>query len=181
LSLGEEKTRILQLLWEQAQPVLMKDVAQKLGLKVAATNMHLLGLRKTGHVNTPKHGYYAITEQGKEAIGLTKIDKESAAKILSHMTAEKAFHFYTGLHQYTHVIAHSLTEFVDKLQKIEVKSVEFHVSRKDFEHWAQSLGDMELARRLGLIRNLQVHGEDLRTRVYETVKHRAEELKRVHR
>jgi len=180
LSLGEEKTRILQLLWEEREPMMMKDVARKLGLKVAATNMHLLGLKKTGHVHTPKHGHYAITESGKEAIGLPKIDKALAGKILDHVSTDKAFHFYTGVHQYTHVIAHSLAEFVDKLAKIDVKSVEFHIPRRDFEHWVQSLGDVELAKQLSVIRNMHVHGEDLRTRVYETVKHRFEELKRLH-
>jgi hypothetical protein len=160
--------------------MMLKDVAQKLGLKVAATNMHLLGLKRTGHVLTPKHGYYAITEPGKEALGLPKADKALASKILSHVSADKAFHFYTGIHQYTHVIAHSLAEFADKVQKIDVKSIEFHTPRKDFEHWVQSLGDTELAKRLGWIRSMRAHGEDLRTRVYEAVKHRLDELKRIH-
>jgi len=157
-----------------------KDVAEKAELKVPAATMHLLGLKKSGHVHAPQHGLYAITELGKEAIGLPKIDKAHAIKILNHVSADKAFHFYTGMHQYTHVIAHSLAEFVDKLQKIDVKSVEFHVPRKDIEHWVQSLGDVELAKKLGVIRNLHLRGEDLRTRVYETAKHRLEELKRIH-
>jgi len=180
MSLGEEKMRILELLWEQGQPMMLKEVAQKAGLKVAATNMHLLGLKKTGHVHTPKHGHYAITDLGRGALGFPKTDKALAGKILSHVSTDKAFHFYTGVHQYTHVIAHSLAEFVDKLHKIDVKSVEFHVPRRDFEHWVQSLGDVELAKRLGVIRNLHAHGEDLRTRIYETVKHRLEELKHHH-
>ena len=180
MSLGEEKMRILELLWAQGQPMMLKDVAQKLGLKVAATNMHLLGLKRAGHVITPKHGYHSITESGKEALGLSKVDKTLASKILGHVSADKAFHFYTGIHQYTHIIAHSLAEFVDRVQKVDVKSVEFHTPRKDFEHWVQSLGDTELARRLGWIRGLRAHGEDLRTRVYEAVKHRLDELKRIH-
>ncbi len=180
MSLGDEKMRILELLWAQGQPMTLKDVAQKLGLKVAATNMHLLGLKRAGHVITPKHGLYAITELGKEALGLPKIDRALASKILSRVSADKAFHFYSGIHHYTHVIAHSLAEFADDLQKIDVKSVEFHVPRKDFEHWVQSLGDVELGRRLGWVRGVHAHGEDLRTRVYETVKHRLDELKRIH-
>jgi Mn-dependent DtxR family transcriptional regulator len=180
LSLGEVKTRILHLLWEEGQPMMMKDVARKLGLKVAATNMHLLGLRKAGHVLTPKHGHYAITELGKEAIGFPKMDKALAGKILSHVSADRAFHFYTGVHQYTHVMTHSLAEFADKVQKIDAKSVEFHVPRRDFEHWVQSLGDVEVGRRLSVIRNMHVHGEDLRVRIYEAVKHRLEELKGIH-
>jgi len=180
MSLVESKTKILEALWVEGTPMKSKDVAQKVGLGVAAATMHLLGLKKSGHVNTPQHGLYAITERGKEAIGLPKIDKSHATKILGNLSSDKAFHFYTGIHQYTHVIAHSLAEFSDKLQKIDVKSVEFHIPRKDFEHWGQGLGDVELAKRLGLIRNMHLHGEDLRTRVYETVKHRLEELKRIH-
>jgi len=179
MSLGEEKIRILQLLWAQGQPMVMKDVAQKLGLKVAATNMHLLGLKKMGYVSTPKHGHYAITESGRETIGMTQVNKGLASKILGHVPSEKAFHFYTGLHQYTHVVAHSLVEFAEKLQKIDLKSVEFHVSRGDFENWVQSLGDTELAKKLSAVRNMHLHGEDLRTRIYETVKHRLEELKHI--
>ena len=180
MSVGEEKTRILQLLWEEGQPMMMKDVARKLGLKVAATNMHLLGLRKAGRVHTPKHGHYEITEVGKESLGFPKMGKALAGKILGHVSGDKAFHFYTGVHQYTHVMAHGLAEFVDKLHRIDAKSVEFHVPRRDFEHWVQSLGDVELGKRLGIIRNMHVHGEDLKARVYDTVKHRLDELKRAY-
>jgi len=180
MGLVEAKMKILEKLWEEQQPMRSKDVAQRMNLGVAATTMHLLGLRKGGYVYTPQHGYYAITDQGKEAIGLPKIEKAHAAKILSSLPHDKAFHFYTGVHQYTGVLANSLADFYGKLQKIDVKSVEFHVSRKDFEQWIQSLGDVELAKRLGLIRGMHLHGEDLRTRVHEAVKHRLEELKRIH-
>jgi len=180
MGLVEAKMKILEALWEAGTPMKSKDVAQKTGLGVAAATMHLLGLKKSGHVHTPQHGLYAITDVGKEAIGLPKIDKAHSVKILSHLPTDKAFHFYTGVHQYTHVIAHSLAEFSDKLQKIDVKSVEFHIPRKDFENWVHSLGDLELAKRLSVIRNMHAHGEDLRTRVYEAVKHRLEELKHIH-
>jgi hypothetical protein len=180
MGLIEAKMKILEALWESGTPMKSKDVAQKVGLGPAATTMHLLGLKKTGHVDTPQHGFYGITDLGKEVIGLPKLDRGHAGKILSPVPADKAFHFYTGMHQYTHVIAHSLAEFADKLQRIDIKSVEFHVSRRDFEHWVQSLGDTELAKKLELIRNTHSHGEDLRTRVYETVKHRLDELKHIH-
>jgi len=180
MGLVEAKMKILEALWAEGAPMKSKDVAQKVGLGVAAATMHLLGLKKSGHVSTPQHGLYAITELGKEAIGLPKVDKAHAAKILSHLPTDKAFHFYTGIHQYTHIIAHSLTEFSDKLQKIDAKSVEFHMPRKDFENWVHSLGDVELAKRLSSIRNMHLRGEDLRTRVYEAVRHRLEELKHIH-
>jgi len=172
--------KILETLWAEGTPMKSKDVAQKVGLGVAAATMHLLGLKRSGYVYTAHHGHYAITELGKETIGLPKIDKVQSTKILSHVSTDKAFHFYTGVHQYTHIVASSLAEFCDKVQKIDVKSIEFHVARKDFENWVHSLGDVELAKRLGLIRNMHLRGEDLRTRVYEAVKHRLEELRHVH-
>jgi len=180
MGLVEAKIKILEKLWEERQPIRSKDVAQKMNLGIAATTMHLLGLKKGGYVSTPQHGYYAITELGKEAIGLPKIDKSHAARILSNQPHDKAFHFYTGIHQYTHTIAHSLADLGEKLQKIDVKSIEFHVPRKDFEHWVQGLGDVELAKRFGLIRGMHLHGEDLRTKVHEAVKNRLEELKHIH-
>jgi hypothetical protein len=180
MSLVEAKMKILEVLWTEKAPMKSKDIAQKTGLGVAAATMHLLGLKKSGHAYSPQHGLYAITELGKETIGLPKTDRALAARILSHVPTDKAFHFYTGIHQYTHIIAHSLAEFGEKLQKIDVKSVEFHVPRKDFEHWVQGLGDVELAKRLSLIRGMHLHGEDLRTKLYEAVKHRSEELKRIH-
>jgi predicted transcriptional regulator len=180
MGLVEVKMKILEKLWEEQQPMKAKDVAQKMKLGVAAVTMHLLGLKKLGYVSTPKHTYYAITDKGKETIGLPKIDKTNAAKILSNLPHDKAFHFYTGMHQYTNILASSLADFCDKIQKIDVKSVEFHVTRKDFEQWFQSLGDVELAKRLNLIRGMQLHGEELRTRVYKTVKYRLEELKHIH-
>jgi hypothetical protein len=180
MGLVEVNLRILEKLWEDQQPMKAKDVAQKLNLRVAATTMHLLRLEKYGYVHIPEHGYYAITDLGKETIGLPKIDKAHATKILSTVPYDKAFHFYTSMHQYTNVLANSLLDFGDKLQKIDVKSVEFHVPRKDFEQWFQSFGDVELVKRLGLICSLHLHGQELRTKVYETVKHRLEELKNIH-
>lgn len=178
MSLVEPKKKILKILSEAGTPLKAKDVAQKAGLGVAAATMHLLGLKKSGHVSNPQHGLYALTDFGRETLSSARMDKTMASKILNRVPSEKAFHFYTGMHQYTHTVAHSLSEFVERLQKIDPKSVEFHVPRKDFEQWAESLGDYELAKRLASIRNMHVHGEDLRTRIYETVKHRVEELKR---
>jgi len=178
MGLVEAKMKILKRLWEEEQPMKSKEVAQKVGLGIAATTMHLLGLKKTGHVSTPQHGYYAITDLGKEALGLPRIDRAQATKILSHVPTDKAFHFYTGMHQYLGVHANSLSDFCDKVEKMNVKSVEFHVSRRDFENWFQSLGDAELAKRMSVIHSLNLHGEDLRKKVHESSKLRLEELKR---
>jgi len=177
MGLVEAKMKVLEKLWEEGQSMKAKEVAQKVGLGIAATTMHLLGLKKTGHVSTPQHGYYAITEQGKEALGLPRIDRAHATKILSHVSTDKGFHFYTGMHQYLGIHANSLSDFCDRVEKVSVKSVEFHVSRRDFENWFQSLGDTELAKKMSAIHKMNLHGEDLRKKVHDAAKLRLEELK----
>lgn len=179
MGLVEAKMKIVEKMWEEGRPMRSKEVAQKIGLGVAATTMHLLGLKRTGHVVTPQHGYYALTELGKQAMGLPKIDKTHAAKILSSVPRDKAFHFYTGMHQYSGVYANSLSDFCDKIQKVDVKSLEFHIPRKDFENWCQSLGDIELAKRMSVISSMNMRGEDLRKRVLEAARLRLGELKRL--
>ena len=59
---------------------------------------------------------------------------------------------------------------------MNMKSIEFHASRRDFELWLDSLGDLELAKIMGIIRRASLAGENLRERVYESVKSRCEEL-----
>jgi len=179
MGLVEAKMKILEKLWEEGQPMKSKEVAHKVKLGIAATTMHLLGLKKTGHVSTPQHGYYAITDLGKEAIGLPRIDKAHATKILSHVPTDKGFHFYTGMHQYLGVHANSFSEFCEKIEKVNAKSIEFHVARRDFENWFQSLGDAELAKKINVIHGLSLHGEELRKKVHEAAKLRLEELKRL--
>ncbi|MEJ2291974.1 MAG: hypothetical protein P8Y05_09690, partial [Deinococcales bacterium] len=87
-----------------------------------------------------------------------------------------AFHFYYGLNQHSGIYADSLKDFVDKIQQVDVKSIEFHVPRKDFELWIRSLGDLELSKKLGLLRMRNLSGENLRKTLYETVNSRCEEL-----
>ncbi len=125
---------------------------------------------------SPEKGLYAITEKGKEVLVLPKIDRKQAVQILSSVPREKAFHFYRGVDQYLGTYATNLSEFCDKIQVVDAKSLEFHLPRKDFELWFLGLGDFELARKMSAIMKSGLLGEVLRKRVYEVVKSRCEEL-----
>ena len=175
----ELKMKILEKLWEEGRPMRPKDVAQRIGLKVSATTMYLLRLKREGHASTPRNGSYAITDLGKEAIGIPKMDKTHAAKMLNDLPVDKAFHFYTDINQHLGIYANSLSDFCDKIQKVDVKSIEFHAARKDFENWFQGLGDVGLAKRISTIRNMNLNGEDLRKKVHDAAKLRLQELKRL--
>ena len=176
MSVGRAKKKILEILWEAGKPLKSREVAKQMRLSIPSSTMHLLGLRRAGYVSTPEKGYYAITNPGKEMIGLPRIDKERALDILRAVPREKAFHFYTETDRYTGVYANSLNDLCSKIQTIDVRSVEFHVPRGDLEFWFRDLGDLELVKRVSLIRGTDLSGEDLQKKVYEIVKSRCEEL-----
>jgi len=176
MSMSQAKKKILKLLLDAGEPLKLQDIAKEIGLTVSSSTMHLLWLGKAGYVSTPKKSYYAITESGKRVVGLPKIDKKQALFIMRELPVEKAFHFYTGIDQYMGVYANSLTDFCEKIRQINLKSIEFHMLRRDFESWLRGLGDPELAENIGVIRGVELAGEQLRKRVYETMKSRCDEL-----
>ena len=179
MSASKIRGKILWVLWAAGKPMTLQGIAEKAGLTSSSTMEYLPGLIKAKYVSVPQKNYYTITNLGKQAIGLPKVDKKLASKILSPVSIEKAFHFYYGLNQHSGVYADSLKDFVDKIQNVDLKCIEFHIPRKDFELWIRSLGDLELSKKLELLRMKPLSGENLRKEVYETVNSRYEELKKL--
>ncbi len=169
------KKTILEAMAEVNQPGKPKDIAKKVSLNFSSCMMHILGLKKAGYVSSPEKGYYQITNLGKEAIK-PKPSKEEATHLLSPLPIEKAFYFYTDVNQYSGIHANSLLEFCEKIKDANTKAIEFHLSRMDFEKWLKSIGDQELAKEMGIIRESAATGEALRRRVYEATKTRCNEL-----
>jgi hypothetical protein len=108
------------------------------------------------------------------------VNKQLVAKILRNVPENKGFRFYLAIGEPTKEIAVNLDDFVEKLAAVDVRSVNFHYPRKDFEKWIREvLGDTELALRLvriGRIR-LGIRGEALRSEILRTVKVRLSELR----
>jgi DNA-binding transcriptional ArsR family regulator len=179
MQLNPIKKRILQELWEKGKPLKPLDIARPLEMKNQQAMMHLLNLKSMGYVSTPERNQYAITELGKEALGIPKITKNQALQILSPIPHERAFHFYTKIDHYSGISANGLQDFCGKIQKVSAQAIEFHMPRKDFENWLRNLGDDELARKLAIIREQGLSGEKLRQEIYETTKDRYEELKKL--
>lgn len=175
MRLNPIKKTILEVMAKESQPRKPKDIAQKVGLNFSSCMMHILGLKKAGYVSSPEKGYYQITNLGREILR-PKVSKEVAASLLSPVAPEKAFYFYTGINQYSGLHANSLLDFCEKIKSVDINSVEFHLSRKDFERWLESIGDQELAKRLRIIRETGASGEELRKMVYEAAKTRCNEL-----
>jgi len=82
-----------------------------------------------------------------------------------------------GEENYTGTMAWSLKGFIKALQKVEIKSIEFHNSRGDFEKWAEhSLHDKVLAEKFREIRLSKIRGQALRKALTLAVRERFHEL-----
>ena len=108
------------------------------------------------------------------------LNKEPVSKILRSVPEQGGFHFYLAIGEPTGKTAVSLADFVEKIEVIDMQSVNFHYTRKDFEKWIREVfGDAELAMRLGRIGRIRlgIQGEVLRNEIIRTVKIRLSELK----
>lgn len=179
MSASKIRGKILVVLWTSGKPLTLQEIADKIGLNSSSTMGYLLGLIKAKYVSVPETHQYMITNLGKQAIGMPIVDKNLAINILTPVSLEKAFYFYYDLEQYSGIYAKSLNDFINKIQTIDLKSIGFHVPRKDFECWIRSLGDIELAKKIELIRTKNLTGKDLRTEIHQTINSRLEELMKI--
>jgi len=62
---------------------------------------------------------------------------------------ESEFYFFTSIGNCTGESAASLEDFLEKIERVDIKSLEFHLYRDDFEKWlAETIGDKELAEQI---------------------------------
>ena len=152
------------------------DVAKETGKKFPPVMMHLLGLVRMGYVCSPEKGLYAVTEKGKEVLSLPELSKEKAEAILAYTPHDKAFHFYVDVGRPLNLHAHGIRDFANKVEKADLQSIQFHMSRGDFEAWFKGLGDAELAKKVAALKEKNVMGEDLRLQLHELIEQRYIEL-----
>jgi hypothetical protein len=96
--------------------------------------------------------------------------------------ANEPFLFYSGEGEenFTGIKVFSLKGLVDAIQKVDIRLVEFHNQKGDFEKWAKfSLRDEELAKRFEQVRLSRVEGEKLRHNLHEVAMTRSTELKKL--
>jgi hypothetical protein len=99
-----------------------------------------------------------------------------ASKILRTVVFESGFHFCTDGGVYTNMTATSLKDFAEKLEDVEVDSIEFHYPRGDFQFWiTKTLGDEELGNRMCFI-DRDLHGQKLTIELTRLVRERINEL-----
>jgi DNA-binding transcriptional ArsR family regulator len=172
MSLSPVKREILETMLLHDKPARATQIAKETGKEFPPVMMHLIGLTRMGYANSPEKGQYAITEKGKRALGVPEINRENAGAILAHTSHDKVFHFYAGVGKPLSLYAHSLQDFCEKILKVNVDSIEFHMSRGDFEAWFAGLGDAELAKKAALLKEKKMTGEELRRKLHEIVENR---------
>jgi len=102
---------------------------------------------------------------------------ETISKILRTVPREKAFYFFTSIGNYTGVSASSLKEFMEKINEVSVKSLEFHLYRGDFEKWIdETLEDKKLVAEIRSLRSLNHFGTVLKEHLYSIIAERYEGL-----
>jgi len=106
------------------------------------------------------------------------VGRELSEKVLGRTSVENAFHFYAGEGRPLWISSDSLVDFSKKIQFVDQRSIEYHFRRGDFEMWVRHLGDNDLADRLKLLRETDLPGEPLRTKLHEAVQSRCDELRR---
>ncbi len=179
MSLSSVKLLILEKMWMFDGPAKPAEIAKSVDMNFPAVMMHLLGLAKAKYVNSPEKGLYIITDKGKRALGIPEMNQQKASEILKHLPAEKSFHFYADIGKPLNTSVASLEGFCEKIQKIDLNSIEFHVRHGDFEAWFTHLGDTELAKKVSILEKQKMRGEDLRKKLYELVHKRYQELAKI--
>lgn len=103
--------------------------------------------------------------------------EETTSRILRIVPREKAFYFFTSIGNYTGESAGSLKEFMEKVNGVNVKSLEFHLYRGDFEKWiTEVLQDESLAMELRKIQRVNLTGDALRSQLGAVVSRRLKQL-----
>jgi hypothetical protein len=107
----------------------------------------------------------------------TIMTPDTSSKILKTVPREKAFYFFTSIGNYTGTSASSLKEFMEKINEVNIKSLEFHLYRGDFEKWTtEVLQDTELAADIKKLQKLNITGNGLRDQLSFTISRRFKRL-----
>jgi hypothetical protein len=101
------------------------------------------------------------------------------SRIFRKLPKESAFYFFTSVGNYTGESASSFEAFLERIKETDIKSLQFHLYRGDFEKWiAETLEDNELAEEIRNLQSLKPAGDTLRNQLVLIVSKRYEKLLR---
>ena len=106
-----------------------------------------------------------------------KMSSDLESKTHRNVPREKAFYFFTSVGNYTGISAASLKEFMERVNDVNVKSLEFHLQRGDFEKWTvEVLMDNDLASEIKRLQKFNLSGNALRSQLSMIVSRRFKRL-----
>lgn len=145
------------------------------------TSDHLYYMFAAGGAPGEVHAYFSPFQSPMDAFVAAQtllFDFENRIR-LATLTANEPFLFHTeaGKENFMGVMTWSLKGFAKALQTVDMKALEFHNRRGDFERWAKhSLQDEVLARQLREIKASKLKGKELRKMYVDAAKKRFKEL-----
>lgn len=106
------------------------------------------------------------------------MSNDMTQRILRRVPYQEGFRFSKGTGDYTGQVATSLDDFAEMLKTIDLKSIDFHMERNDFEKWVLGVfGDEELGHMIN--RRAIFVGENRRNELITTVKAHLEDLRKM--
>jgi hypothetical protein len=169
MSLSRVKYEILETMLLLDKPERATEIAKEAGKDFPSVMMHIIGLTRMGYTTSPEKGLYTLTGKGKKALEIPEINGDNARTILTSLPHDKSFHFYAEIGKPLNLHAQSLQDFRDKILQVTIDSIDFHKSRGDFEAWFVGLGDVELAKKVALLKEKCMDGEELRRKLHDIV------------
>jgi hypothetical protein len=106
------------------------------------------------------------------------VPKELASKVLSAVPREHGFYFYSSMGNPTGTVACSFDEFCQIVKASPEESLEFHMTRGDFENWIRFLGDLELANQIERLRAGSLPREQMMQTFVSAIEERHDLLKK---
>jgi hypothetical protein len=111
------------------------------------------------------HEYFSVYKSPLHVATLALsilLDFESRVKNNLKIFAKDEFHFYYN-NNYSGFSCISLKGFIDILEKIDVKSIEYHLYQGDFENWAKfSLENQKIEQIFKDAKNKNLKGKELK-------------------
>jgi predicted transcriptional regulator len=176
MSLSSDELEILETMLLNNNSIKAAQIAIENNKEVHAIMSHITNLTDRGYVISPQEEHYTLTDEGKKILGIQPITKEKAKSIMSYTPHDKAFNFHVSNDAPIHIHAHSLQDFANKISKIDLKIIEFHMDNGDFEAWFKCLGDQELTKKAAIIKGKKIVGEQLRLLLHNIIEQRCQEL-----
>jgi len=174
--LSSDELEILEVILLRGSSVNAAQIAVENNKELHVTITRLTDLACRGYVISPQKEQYVLTDEGKKVFGIQQVTKEHAKSIIAYTPHDKAFNFHVEHDVAHHMHAHSLQDFVNKIYRVDLKTIEFHIDNGDFEAWFECLGDQELTKKIAIMKKKNIIGEKLRLLLQNVIEQRCQEL-----